>query len=76
MRYAGVGTHRLVFAAFFRASKDACLFSVLVSVGDRDLAQDLVDEAFARAWASWRSASKHPAPASTTTQNPTTSHLV
>lgn len=39
------------------------MLSVLVSVGDRDTAQDLVDEAFARAWASWRSVSKHPAPA-------------
>jgi DNA-directed RNA polymerase specialized sigma24 family protein len=36
---------------------------VLVNVGDRDVAQDLVDEAFARAWASWRSVSRHPAPA-------------
>jgi RNA polymerase sigma factor (sigma-70 family) len=27
------------------------------------MAQDLVDEAFARAWASWRSVSRHPAPA-------------
>ncbi len=59
----GVGTQRLDFAEFYRQSKDACLFAVLVSVGDRDAAQDLVDEAFARAWASWRSVSKHPAPA-------------
>jgi RNA polymerase sigma factor (sigma-70 family) len=35
---------------------------VLVSVGDRDTAQDLVDEAFARAWASWRTVGRHPAP--------------
>jgi RNA polymerase sigma factor (sigma-70 family) len=28
-----------------------------------DGAQDLVGEAFARAWASWRTVSKHPAPA-------------
>ena len=44
-------------------SKDECLFTVLVSVGDRDTAQELVDEAFARAWASWRTVSRHPAPA-------------
>ena len=37
--------------------------SVVVSVGDRDLAQDLVAEAFARAWASWRTVGRHPAPA-------------
>jgi RNA polymerase sigma-70 factor (sigma-E family) len=58
-----MGTQRLDFAEFYRESKDACLFSVLVNVGDRDVAQDLVDEAFARAWASWRSVGRHPAPA-------------
>lgn len=36
--------------------------TVLVSVGDRDTAQELVAEAFARAWASWREVSRHPAP--------------
>ena len=35
---------------------------MLVSVSDRDTAQELVDEAFARAWASWRRVSAHPAP--------------
>ena len=39
------------------------MFTVLVSVGDRDTAQELVAEAFARAWASWRTVSRHPAPA-------------
>src|SRR3984885_14515226 len=57
-----MGTQRLDFAEFYRRSKDECLFSVLVSVGDRDTAQELVDEAFARAWASWRTVSRHPAP--------------
>src|SRR5580658_3680124 len=57
----GVGTQRLDFAEFYRRSKDECLFAVLVSVGDQDTAQDLVAEAFARAWASWRTVSKHPA---------------
>jgi RNA polymerase sigma factor (sigma-70 family) len=32
-------------------------------VGDQDTAQELVDEAFARACASWRKVSRHPAPA-------------
>ena len=32
------------------------------SVGDRQLAEDLVAEAFARAWARWRAVSNHPAP--------------
>ena len=63
MRYVHVGTSQLDFADFYREFRDACLFAVLVSVGDWDAAQDLVDEAFARAWASWRSVSRHPAPA-------------
>ncbi len=50
------------FAEFYREAKDECLFAVVVSVGDRDRAQDLVAEAFARAWASWRTVSRHPAP--------------
>jgi RNA polymerase sigma factor (sigma-70 family) len=57
-----VRNHRLDFTEFYRRSKDECLFTVLVSVGDRDAAQELVAEAFARAWASWRMVSKHPAP--------------
>jgi len=59
----GVGTQRLDFAEFYRRSRDECLRTVLVSVGDQDTAQDLVAEAFARAWASWRTVSRHPAPA-------------
>jgi RNA polymerase sigma-70 factor (sigma-E family) len=59
----GVGSQRLDFAEFYRRSKDDCLLTVLVSVGNEDTAQDLVAEAFARAWASWRTVSRHPAPA-------------
>ena len=58
-----MGAQRRDFAEFYRESRDECLFAVLVSVGDRDTAQDLVAEAFARAWASWRTVSRHPAPA-------------
>ena len=50
------------FAEFYREAKDDCLRTVLVSVGDQDTAQELVAEAFARAWASWRTVSRHPAP--------------
>jgi RNA polymerase sigma-70 factor (sigma-E family) len=57
-----VGTQRMDFAEFYREAKDDCLRTVLVSVGDRDTAQELVAEAFARAWASWRTVSGHPAP--------------
>src|SRR5690348_17511373 len=62
MRWKGMEANRPDFAEFYRRSKDECLFTVLVSVGDRDTAQDLVAEAFARAWASWRTVSRHPAP--------------
>lgn len=58
-----MGTQRLDFAEFYREAKDDCLRTVLVSVGDQDTAQELVAEAFARAWASWRAVSRHPAPA-------------
>ena len=58
-----MGARRRDFAEFYRAAKDDCLRTVLVSVGDRDTAQDLVAEAFARAWASWRTVGRHPAPA-------------
>ena len=50
------------FAAFYAGSRDDCLRTVLAAVGDADKAQDLVAEAFARAWASWRTVSRHPAP--------------
>jgi hypothetical protein len=63
VRCRGVGTPPLDFAEFYRGSADECLRAVLVSVGDLDTAQDLVNEAFARAWASWRTVSRHPAPA-------------
>ena len=58
-----MGTQRLDFAEFYRGSRDECLRTVLISVGDQDTAQELVAEAFARACASWRTVSKHPAPA-------------
>jgi RNA polymerase sigma-70 factor (sigma-E family) len=58
----GVETQRLDFAEFYRRSVDDCLRAVLVSVGDLDTAQDLVDEAFTRAFASWRTVSRHPSP--------------
>ena len=57
-----MGPQRLDFAEFYRHSADECLRTVLVSVSDQDTARELVDEAFARAWASWRTISGHPAP--------------
>ena len=48
--------------AFYEASRDSCLRAVCAIVGDPRLAEDLVAEGFARAWASWPKVSKHPAP--------------
>ena len=50
------------FTEFYRSDQAACLRAVLVSVGDRQLAEDLVAEAFTRAWTSWHQVSRHPAP--------------
>src|ERR1700685_31892 len=58
----GVGTQQLDFAEFYRSAADECLRTVQVSIGDQDTARELVDEAFARAWASWRTVRRHPAP--------------
>ncbi len=53
---------RREFEEFYAAACDHCLRVVLISVGDRHLADDLVAEAFTRAWASWRRVRGHPAP--------------
>ena len=51
------------FARFYEAHRDACLRAVLAVVGDRHAAEELVAEAFAKAWAAWRTVQRHPAPA-------------
>jgi RNA polymerase sigma factor (sigma-70 family) len=58
-----VERERTDFADFYQRSRDNCLRAVLAGTGDRALAEDLVAEAFARAWASWAKVSRHPAPA-------------
>lgn len=50
------------FAEFYAGSRDICLRAVYASVGDRQLAEELTAEAFARAWAHWRTVSRHAAP--------------
>jgi RNA polymerase sigma-70 factor (sigma-E family) len=57
-----VEQQRREFSEFYAAAKDDCLRIVLVSVGDRHLAEDLVAEAFTRAWMSWRKVRDHPVP--------------
>lgn len=54
MRVWGVKQDQLDFAKFYAAARDDCLRIVLISVGNRQLAEDLVAEAFAKAWMSWR----------------------
>lgn len=50
------------FAEFYETTRDDCLRAVFASVGDRQAAEDLVAEAYARAWARWRTVCSHPAP--------------
>jgi RNA polymerase sigma factor (sigma-70 family) len=70
-----VGTQRLDFAEFYRTSRDECLRTVVVSVGDLDTAQELVAEAFARACASWRTVGRHPAPAAWVVRTALNAHI-
>ena len=62
VRRSSVSRERDTFAAFYEASRDDCLRTVFAITRDRAYAEDLVAEAFARAWASWRRVSTHPAP--------------
>lgn len=50
------------FAGFYQTSRDRCLRAVQASVGDQQLAEDLVAEGFVRALMAWQKVSQHPAP--------------
>jgi RNA polymerase sigma-70 factor (sigma-E family) len=50
------------FAEFYERARDNCLRAVFAATGDLPAAEDLVAEAFTRAWAHWRTVSRHPAP--------------
>jgi RNA polymerase sigma-70 factor (sigma-E family) len=50
------------FSGFYAAYRDQCLRAVLASTGDRHAAEELVAEAFARAWAAWGKVSHYQAP--------------
>ncbi len=64
MRGSGVNRKRRAeeFAVFYEASRDGCLRTVAAWTLDWAAAEDLVAEAFARAWASWRRVRVHPSP--------------
>lgn len=62
VRYRGVDTSTTGFEEFYLASRDSCLRAVLGVGVDPVDAEDVVAEAFARAWASWRKVSRHRAP--------------
>ena len=62
VRVLGVEQDRQEFAEFYAAARDNCLRIVLISVGDRQQAEDLVAEAFTKAWMTWRKVRQHPAP--------------
>ena len=62
MRIHGVKDERASFAAFYGESRDACLRAVIATTSDRSEAEELVAEAFTRAWARWPQVSRHPAP--------------
>jgi RNA polymerase sigma-70 factor (sigma-E family) len=55
-------TEQQEFEHFYLAARDYCLQVVIINVGDRQLAEDLVAEAFARAWMTWPKVRVHPAP--------------
>ena len=57
-----MGHEQEEFAEFYRASKDSCLKAVTAVAGDRHLAEELVAEAFARAWTSWGKVRRHATP--------------
>jgi RNA polymerase sigma-70 factor (sigma-E family) len=62
-REAGVRQDQAEFTRFYQLRRDACLRAVLATAGDRHTAEELVADAFAKAWASWRKVSRHPSPA-------------
>jgi RNA polymerase sigma-70 factor (sigma-E family) len=57
MRVQPVSQDQREFTEFYAAAWDDCLRIVALSVGNRQLAEDLVAEAFTKAWTSWRKVS-------------------
>jgi DNA-directed RNA polymerase specialized sigma24 family protein len=57
-----VNQEQAEFVSFYESAKDDCYRTILAVTGDVGTAEDAIAEAFARAWASWRRVSRHPAP--------------
>jgi RNA polymerase sigma-70 factor (sigma-E family) len=57
-----MGHAQVEFTEFYRAIKDSCLRAVTAVVGDRELAEEQVAEAFTRAWMSWGKVRRHATP--------------
>jgi RNA polymerase sigma factor (sigma-70 family) len=53
MRVWGVTKDQREFAEFYAAAWGECLRIVMINVGSREVSEDLVAEAFTRAWAHW-----------------------
>ena len=62
LRLRSVSQEQQEFAEFYAASRDACLRAVIAGTGDATQAEDMVAEAFARAWASWAKVRQYSAP--------------
>ena len=62
LRLRSVSQEQQEFAEFYATSRDACLRAVIAAVGDAAHAEDMVAEAFARAWASWAKVRRYSAP--------------
>ena len=61
-RWLDVERERAAFAKFYADNRDDCLRAMTAAVGDPQLAEDLVADAFAKAWAFWRKVARHPTP--------------
>jgi RNA polymerase sigma factor (sigma-70 family) len=57
-----VGNEQVEFALFYERNWGQCFRATAAAVGDGQVAEELLSEAFAKAWASWRKVSRHPAP--------------
>lgn len=53
---------RSEFTVFYESSRDACLRAVTAVVGDQRIAEEVVADAFGKAWAQWSKVRRHPAP--------------